>query len=73
MEKIIEAQTGPLAPGLQQQRLPPETSSPFSQDPRSRPRLPGILFRSRALAWDFLTIYSGSALPALWRRALAGD
>ena len=69
----LDAQTGPLAPGLQQERLPPETSLQFSQDPRSRPRLSRILFRNRALAWDVLVIYSGIALPALCSRALAGD
>ena len=67
-----EARRVPLAPGLQQQRLPPETSSQLMEKSRFRLRLPSKLPRNRALAWDFLTTYYGIALPALWSRALAG-
>ena len=40
----------PLAPGLQQQRLPPDTSSKFTPDPRSRLILPRNLLRTPAPA-----------------------
>ena len=39
-----------LGPRLQQQRLPLETSSQFTQDPRSRLRLPQNLLRNGAPA-----------------------
>ena len=48
--KVVGLKIVLLAPRLQQQRLPPETSSQFSQDPRSRLRLSHILLRNGAPA-----------------------
>ena len=62
----------PLGPRLQPQRLPPETSSQLSQDPRSRPRAPRNLLRDGALAWDFLTFYFSESPATKVSAFLAG-
>ena len=74
----LPAQTALLAPELQQQRLPPDTSSQFIEESRSRLGLPRILplsrgfrlilppnlLKNRALAVDFPAIYYRIAAPA---------
>ena len=78
IRESLPAQTGPLAPELQQQRLPPDTSSQFIEESRFRLGLPRILppsrgprlilppglLKTRALALDFLAIYCRIAAPA---------
>ena len=57
IRESLEPQTVPLAPGLQQQRLPLDTSSKFTPDPRSRLILPLNFLWHRALALEFLEIH----------------
>eukprot|EP00959_Pyramimonas_sp_CCMP1952_P244147 5103810-Pyramimonas_sp.AAC.1 len=56
--KILVFKLGSWPPGVQQQRLPPETSFEFTQDPRSG---------------DFLTIYSGLVLPQVTSSQFSQD
>ena len=66
----LPAQTALLASRLQLERLPTETSSQFTHNPRSRERLTHNALRNDALAGDFLEVYSGITISALGNAGL---
>eukprot|EP00959_Pyramimonas_sp_CCMP1952_P343045 7186202-Pyramimonas_sp.AAC.1 len=71
--EVCGHQTAPQGPGLQQQRLPPDTPPQSISHSRFRAGHSHDLSKNRALAWYFPTVYCGAVPPRLTNHVLALD